>query len=217
MQGCQETAMSSFITKFLCWVQIPIYCLKIHDHRIFTQMIINKYLRFTNAGGKSNQRRKDVSPNRQAEDNVVNVMWFEDTVIAQVSRTWHTRNTFVSLPRHERIFPASVNQETKPSVKAFYFQRFECSNGNLILSSWLWVSWGYTQVSEYREQGAYSFDTLSFGLGHCHPMSTDIFLVPFKTSFSAFQSLFPQLQVYLCHHCVSSCYSTQESPCYLLG
>lgn len=92
MQGCQETAMSSFITNFLCWVQIPIYCLKIHDHRIFTQMIINKYLRFTNGGGESNQRRKDVSPNRQAEDNVVSVMWFEDTVIAQVSRRWHTRN-----------------------------------------------------------------------------------------------------------------------------
>ena len=87
-------------------------------------------------------------------------MWFEDTVIAQVSHRWHTRNTFVSLPRHERIFPASVNQETKPSVKAFYFQRFECNNGNLILTSWLWVSWGYTQVSEYRERGAYFFDTL---------------------------------------------------------
>ena len=84
----------------------------------------------------------------------------------------------------ERIFPASVNPEMKPSVKGFYFQSSGCGNGNLILTSQLWVSWGCTWLSEYPEWGANVFDTLSFGRGHCHPMPVDLFLAPFKTSFS---------------------------------
>lgn len=48
------------------------------------------------------------------------------------------------------FLPVST-REMKPSVKDFIFQSSDCGNGNLILTSELWVSWSCTWISEYRE------------------------------------------------------------------
>lgn len=109
----------------------------------------------------------------------------------------------------ERITRVIVNQNMKLSVKAFYFQRSECRNGNLILSSWLWISCCSTRISEYWERDANFFDTLSFRLGHCHAMPKDFFLALSTDKFLIPPvSFLHSCRSYLSYNCVSSHYST---------
>lgn len=102
----------------------------------------------------------------------------------------------------ERIISASVKQKTKPLLKAFYFQRSECWNGNLILTSSLWVSYCSTRVSEYWEREANFSDTLSFGLCHCHPMPNDLFLAFSPDKFLCPPVFSHSYRDYLCHNCI---------------
>lgn len=101
-----------------------------------------------------------------------------------------TPETLSCLPRHGKYLSCQCPRGDE-TLKAFYFQRSECRNENLTLTSRLGVSCCSTWISEHREWGASFFDTLSFGWGHCHPMPMSLFMAPFKTSFSAFQSLCP--------------------------
>lgn len=183
MQGCQETAMSFFIANVWCRAINSNLLLKMQNYCIFIRMIISKYItiyyRGTITKGEKTYHRTD-RQKRTWQD----VRWFGDMVKAQASHRWLSRNPLFLCHVMERIFPASVNPEMKPSVKGFYFQSSDCGSGNLILTSQLWVSWGCTWLSEYREWGANVFDTLSFGRSHCHPMPMDPFLDPSKTSFS---------------------------------
>ena len=146
-------------------------------------MTINKYIIIYYWGNISEGEKTYHRTDRQ-KITWQDVIWFGDMVKAKrpIDGTPETLSFLCHVM--ERIFPASVSPEMKPSVKGFYFQSSDFGNGNLILTSQLWVSWGCTWISEYREWGANVFDTLSFGRGHCHPMPVDLFLAPFKTSFS---------------------------------